>query len=135
MRAPCALAGGEDVRRRVGVLVPGPLYRCAGACACAWAWAWAPEACLAVDGLISALVSATPPLTPNPNGGPAHTGSFWKFMSQDLDADYLPVWLQRAGYRTMHVGKFLNAMDPTDSRFRWAGVGGREGGGWGGEDR
>eukprot|EP00198_Chlamydomonas_reinhardtii_P013150 XP_001702487.1 predicted protein [Chlamydomonas reinhardtii] len=45
-------------------------------------------------------------------------GSFWKFMSQDLDADYLPVWLQRAGYRTMHVGKFLNAMDPTDSRFR-----------------
>ncbi|KAG2448697.1 hypothetical protein HYH02_006053 [Chlamydomonas schloesseri] len=45
-------------------------------------------------------------------------GSFWKFMEQDLDADYLPVWLQRAGYRTMHVGKFLNAMDPTDSRFR-----------------
>ncbi|GLC56584.1 hypothetical protein PLESTB_001123600 [Pleodorina starrii] len=45
-------------------------------------------------------------------------GSFWKFMSQKLDEDYLPTWLQRAGYRTMHVGKFLNAMDPTDPRFR-----------------
>ncbi|GIL77381.1 hypothetical protein Vretimale_2794 [Volvox reticuliferus] len=45
-------------------------------------------------------------------------GSFWKFISQRLDDDYLPVWLQKAGYRTMHVGKFLNAMDPTDPRFR-----------------
>ncbi|GIL64703.1 hypothetical protein Vafri_18588, partial [Volvox africanus] len=45
-------------------------------------------------------------------------GSFWKFISQRLDDDYLPVWLQKAGYRTMHVGKFLNAMDPSDSRFR-----------------
>ena len=39
-------------------------------------------------------------------------------MSQNLDSDYLPTWLQRAGYRTMHVGKFLNAMDTTDARFR-----------------
>ncbi|KXZ51607.1 hypothetical protein GPECTOR_12g571 [Gonium pectorale] len=45
-------------------------------------------------------------------------GSFWKFMSQGLDSNYLPTWLQQAGYRTMHVGKFLNAMDPTDERFR-----------------
>ncbi len=41
-------------------------------------------------------------------------------MRQALDDDYLPVWLQAAGYRTMHVGKFLNAMDPTDTRFRCA---------------
>lgn len=41
-------------------------------------------------------------------------------MRQALDDDYLPVWLQAAGYRTMHVGKFLNAMDPTDTRFRFA---------------
>jgi arylsulfatase A-like enzyme len=32
-------------------------------------------------------------------------GSFWKFMDQNLDADYLPTWLRTAGYQTMHLGK------------------------------
>ncbi|KAG2488014.1 hypothetical protein HYH03_013450 [Edaphochlamys debaryana] len=45
-------------------------------------------------------------------------GSFWKFMANNYDDDYFPTWLQRAGYQTYHVGKFLNAMDLDDSRFR-----------------
>jgi N-acetylglucosamine-6-sulfatase len=29
-------------------------------------------------------------------------------------ANWLPIWLQRAGYRTIHVGKFLNGYDQPD---------------------
>ncbi|KAG2440647.1 hypothetical protein HYH02_010226 [Chlamydomonas schloesseri] len=35
-------------------------------------------------------------------------GSVTKMMGQDLDHDYLPLWLQGAGYNTYMVGKFLN---------------------------
>ena len=29
-------------------------------------------------------------------------------------SEWLPIWLQRAGYRTLHVGKFLNGYDQPD---------------------
>lgn len=38
-----------------------------------------------------------------------HTGGYPKFVSQGFNEDYVPVWLQAAGYNTYYVGKFLNA--------------------------
>lgn len=39
---------------------------------------------------------------------PPTTGGAWKFMKEGMDANYLPVWLQRLGYSTYFTGKFLN---------------------------
>ncbi|KAG2435229.1 hypothetical protein HXX76_007311 [Chlamydomonas incerta] len=41
-------------------------------------------------------------------------GGYVKFKAEQLDAQYLPVWLQAAGYDTYYVGKFLNGFT-TDS--------------------
>ncbi|KAJ3384738.1 hypothetical protein HDU84_002677 [Entophlyctis sp. JEL0112] len=35
-------------------------------------------------------------------------GGYDKFLSKGLNEEYLPKWLQRAGYATYYVGKFLN---------------------------
>ena len=35
-------------------------------------------------------------------------GGYPKVVREGINDDYLPHWLQAAGYRTMHVGKFLN---------------------------
>lgn len=39
---------------------------------------------------------------------PPH-GGYPKFVSQGLNANYLPVWLQNAGYDTYYTGKLFNA--------------------------
>jgi len=36
-------------------------------------------------------------------------GGYPKFVSQGLNANYLPVWLQEAGYNTFYTGKLFNA--------------------------
>ncbi|KAL8788408.1 MAG: hypothetical protein Q9195_007287 [Heterodermia aff. obscurata] len=36
-------------------------------------------------------------------------GGYPKFVSQGLNSQYLPVWLQEAGYRTYYTGKLFNA--------------------------
>lgn len=36
-------------------------------------------------------------------------GGFPKFVSQGLNDNYLPVWLQEAGYNTYYTGKLFNA--------------------------
>ncbi|KAM5368437.1 hypothetical protein ACJZ2D_009507 [Fusarium nematophilum] len=36
-------------------------------------------------------------------------GGFPKFVSQGLNNNYLPVWLQEAGYKTYYTGKLFNA--------------------------
>ncbi|KAI5457457.1 alkaline-phosphatase-like protein [Mariannaea sp. PMI_226] len=36
-------------------------------------------------------------------------GGFPKFVSQGLNENYLPVWLQEAGYNTFYTGKLFNA--------------------------
>ncbi|KAI9335268.1 putative arylsulfatase [Obelidium mucronatum] len=36
------------------------------------------------------------------------TGGFDLFLENKLDEEYLPVWLQRAGYSTNYIGKFIN---------------------------
>ncbi|KAG2446696.1 hypothetical protein HYH02_008262 [Chlamydomonas schloesseri] len=41
-------------------------------------------------------------------------GGYVKFKMEQLDSQYLPVWLQAAGYDTYYVGKFLNGFT-TDS--------------------
>ena len=38
-----------------------------------------------------------------PNGG-----GYPQFVGRDVGYENLPVWLKRAGYRTIHIGKFLN---------------------------
>ncbi|PVI05897.1 putative arylsulfatase [Periconia macrospinosa] len=38
-------------------------------------------------------------------------GGYPKFISQGFNDNYLPVWLQQAGYNTYYTGKFLNAHD------------------------
>ena len=38
-----------------------------------------------------------------------HTGGYPKFVSQGLNENYLPVWLQDAGYNTYYTGKLFNA--------------------------
>ena len=37
------------------------------------------------------------------------TGGYPKFLSQGLNENYLPVWLQGAGYNTYYTGKLFNA--------------------------
>lgn len=43
-------------------------------------------------------------------GGYSHTlsGGYPKFISQGLNDNYLPVWLQEAGYNTYYTGKLFN---------------------------
>jgi hypothetical protein len=36
-------------------------------------------------------------------------GGYPKFISQGLNDDYLPVWLQAAGVNTYYVGKLMNS--------------------------
>ncbi|KAL8819711.1 MAG: hypothetical protein Q9191_007670, partial [Dirinaria sp. TL-2023a] len=36
-------------------------------------------------------------------------GGYPKFVSQGLNSQYLPVWLQEAGYKTYYTGKLFNA--------------------------
>ena len=37
------------------------------------------------------------------------SGGYPKFVSQGLNSQYLPVWLQEAGYQTYYTGKLFNA--------------------------
>lgn len=37
-----------------------------------------------------------------------HTGGYPKFVSEGLNENYLPIWLQEAGYNTYYVGKLMN---------------------------
>ncbi|KAI7826154.1 alkaline-phosphatase-like protein [Gamsiella multidivaricata] len=43
---------------------------------------------------------------------PPH-GSYTKFVSQKLDQDWLPTWLQSAGYSNNYIGKFINGVSPS----------------------
>lgn len=36
-------------------------------------------------------------------------GGYPKFVSQGFNEDYLPLWLQHAGYNTYYTGKLFNA--------------------------
>jgi hypothetical protein len=36
-------------------------------------------------------------------------GGYPKFVSQELNENYLPVWLQEAGYRNLYTGRLFNA--------------------------
>lgn len=36
------------------------------------------------------------------------TGGYRQFIDQDLNQNYLPVWLQKAGYNTYYTGKLMN---------------------------
>lgn len=38
----------------------------------------------------------------------ARIGGYTKFISQGFNDNYLPVWLQQAGYNTYYTGKFMN---------------------------
>ncbi|KAG0049553.1 hypothetical protein BGZ83_005592 [Gryganskiella cystojenkinii] len=40
-------------------------------------------------------------------------GSYTKFVSQKLDRNWLPTWLQEAGYSNNYIGKFINGVSPT----------------------
>ncbi|KAI8357724.1 alkaline-phosphatase-like protein [Mortierella sp. GBAus27b] len=42
---------------------------------------------------------------------PPH-GSYTKFVSQKLDNNWLPTWLQQAGYSNNYIGKFINGVTP-----------------------
>ncbi|KAG0341032.1 hypothetical protein BG004_006175 [Podila humilis] len=42
---------------------------------------------------------------------PPH-GSYTKFVSQKLDQNWLPTWLQQAGYSNNYIGKFINGVSP-----------------------
>lgn len=42
-----------------------------------------------------------------------YAGGYPKFISQGLNDDYLPVWLQEAGYNTYYTGKLMNAHSTT----------------------
>lgn len=41
-------------------------------------------------------------------------GGYPKFISQGLNNDYLPLWLQEAGYATYYVGKLMNSHNVTN---------------------
>ncbi|ORX97372.1 Arylsulphatase [Basidiobolus meristosporus CBS 931.73] len=41
---------------------------------------------------------------------PPH-GGYPKFLSRQLDSNYLPFWLQQANYTNYYVGKFINGVD------------------------
>ncbi|KAF9411412.1 hypothetical protein BGZ76_005350 [Entomortierella beljakovae] len=43
---------------------------------------------------------------------PPH-GSYTKFVSQKLDQNWLPTWLQAAGYSNNYIGKFINGVTPS----------------------
>ncbi|GLI58380.1 hypothetical protein VaNZ11_000003, partial [Volvox africanus] len=43
---------------------------------------------------------------PLPFLGRPHRG-YAKFRALDLDRDWLPTWLQKAGYKTLYTGKFI----------------------------
>ncbi|KAI8324283.1 alkaline phosphatase-like protein, partial [Martensiomyces pterosporus] len=38
-------------------------------------------------------------------------GSYYKFQANHLDDDWLPLWLQDAGYSNHYIGKFINGVD------------------------
>ena len=42
------------------------------------------------------------------NLGPPY-GGYPKFIAEGLNNDYLPIWLQAAGYNTYYVGKLMNS--------------------------
>jgi arylsulfatase A-like enzyme len=44
----------------------------------------------------------------------AEKGGYPKFVQEGHNENYLPVWLQQAGYNTYYTGKFLNAHSPTN---------------------
>ncbi|KAG0002188.1 hypothetical protein BGZ79_003439 [Entomortierella chlamydospora] len=46
---------------------------------------------------------------------PPH-GSYTKFVSQNLEQNWLPLWLQEAGYSNNYIGKFINGVSPTLKR-------------------
>ena len=55
------------------------------------------------------------------NHGVLHNaGPFGGYSALD-HANTLPVWLQGAGYRTMHVGRYLNGYEYVDGESRRAG--------------
>lgn len=39
-------------------------------------------------------------------------GGYEKFISQGFNDDWLPVWMQAAGYNTYYVGKLMNSFSP-----------------------
>jgi arylsulfatase A-like enzyme len=41
-------------------------------------------------------------------------GGYPKFIQEGHNDNYLPVWLQQAGYNTYYTGKFLNAHSPAN---------------------
>ncbi|KAK9708900.1 hypothetical protein K7432_009354 [Basidiobolus ranarum] len=41
---------------------------------------------------------------------PPH-GGYPKFLARELDSNYLPLWLDQAGYANYYVGKFINGVD------------------------
>lgn len=51
-----------------------------------------------------------PPL--NPTNPPP--GGYPKFISQGFNTNYLPIWLQNAGYNTLYTGKLFNAHTTTN---------------------
>lgn len=52
-----------------------------------------------------------------------HTGGAHKFVEQDMDREYLPVWLKRLGYTTYFTGKFLNQFGSSHVAKRWGAAG------------
>ncbi|KAK3346163.1 alkaline-phosphatase-like protein [Lasiosphaeria hispida] len=54
-------------------------------------------------------------------------GGYPKFVSQGLNSNYLPIWLQEAGYNTYYTGKLFNAHTVLNYRFPYAA-------GWNGSD-
>ncbi|KAG0311503.1 hypothetical protein BGZ99_010122 [Dissophora globulifera] len=46
---------------------------------------------------------------------PPH-GSYTKFVAQNLEQNWLPTWLQAAGYSNNYIGKFINGVSPTLKR-------------------
>ncbi|CAH0018782.1 unnamed protein product, partial [Clonostachys rhizophaga] len=46
--------------------------------------------------------------TPNPRLTTISRGNYQKWRSMGEDNNYLPIWLQNAGYRTEYIGKFIN---------------------------